>query len=88
MFWYLDGLCYEGGWVEDCRNGYGIYIYVNGDIYEGDWYEYQCYGYGIYIYLVSGIKYMGFWVYGKWDGMGELIYFNYRYVGNFVDDNF
>lgn len=40
------------------------------------------------MYLVIGIKYKGLWVYGKCDGIGEFVYFNYRYMGNFLDDNF
>jgi hypothetical protein len=28
---------YEGEWVDDKANGYGVYVHVNGAKYEGNW---------------------------------------------------
>jgi len=28
---------YEGEWIDDKANGYGIYIHANGTRYEGNW---------------------------------------------------
>ena len=54
-----DGSRYEGGWIDNQRNGFGIYYYINGDTYEGDWYEHQKHGQGTYTYASSGAKYKG-----------------------------
>ena len=80
-------LRYEGGWVEDHRNGHGIYYYVNGDTYDGNWYEHKRHGQGVYTYHTSGTKCKGTWVQGKREGDGELIHSNHRYVGCFVSGN-
>jgi len=34
---HIDGDVYEGNWVSDKANGFGIYIHVNGAKYEGLW---------------------------------------------------
>jgi len=28
---------YEGDWINDKANGYGVYNHVDGAIYEGQW---------------------------------------------------
>ena len=28
---------YDGDWVEDVREGYGVFTWANGDIYKGHW---------------------------------------------------
>ena len=38
IFYWADGDIYEGGFVEDLRHGYGIYLYANGDKYQGEWF--------------------------------------------------
>lgn len=30
-----------GSWVEDQRQGHGIYTYPNGDSYDGEWLQHQ-----------------------------------------------
>jgi hypothetical protein len=34
---HIDGDVYEGNWVNDKANGFGLYIHVNGARYEGQW---------------------------------------------------
>ena len=55
----LDGSRYEGGWVNNLRNGQGNYTYPNGDVYEGEWYEKERHGQGSYTYAGSGATYKG-----------------------------
>ncbi|XP_070201300.1 radial spoke head 1 homolog isoform X2 [Littorina saxatilis] len=85
-FIYPDGTKYDGGWVEDQRCGFGKYYYVNGDTYEGEWQNHLRHGRGTYSYAATGTKYVGMWNTGKWDGHGELIHANHKYVGTFKDN--
>ena len=34
---HIDGDVYDGAWVNDKANGFGVYIHVNGARYEGMW---------------------------------------------------
>lgn len=36
-------LCVPGSWVEDLRQGHGVYTYPNGDIYDGEWLHHMRY---------------------------------------------
>lgn len=36
-------LCVSGSWVEDLRQGHGVYTYPNGDIYDGEWLHHMRY---------------------------------------------
>lgn len=77
--WFLS----LGGWVEDQRCGFGKYYYINGDTYEGEWQNHVRHGRGTYTYSLTGTKYTGMWNTGKWEGHGELIHANHKYVGIF-----
>jgi hypothetical protein len=35
--YHADGDHYEGQWVDDKAEGFGIYTHVDGTIYEGQW---------------------------------------------------
>ncbi|KAG8453172.1 hypothetical protein GDO86_004841 [Hymenochirus boettgeri] len=83
---YPDGSKYEGDWVDDQRQGQGVYTYPNGDTYSGDWLSHQRHGQGMYTYADTGSKYIGTWVNGKQEGPGELIHLSYRYQGKFVNN--
>ncbi len=82
----MDGSKYEGSWVDDVREGYGVYHYVNGDRYEGEWKEHQRHGQGTYFYAETGSKYVGLWRKGKMTGHGEIIHLNHKYVGKFKEN--
>lgn len=41
----LATLCVLGLWVEDLRQGHGLYTYPNGDAYEGEWLHHMRYIY-------------------------------------------
>jgi hypothetical protein len=33
----VDGDVFEGEWLDDKANGYGVYVHQNGARYEGEW---------------------------------------------------
>uniref|UniRef100_A0A3Q2QXP7 Radial spoke head component 1 n=1 Tax=Fundulus heteroclitus TaxID=8078 RepID=A0A3Q2QXP7_FUNHE len=75
-----------GSWVEDLREGHGVYTYPNGDTYDGEWQHHLRHGQGTYQYKDTGAKYKGTWVDGNMELAGEYIYSNHRYQGNFVNN--
>ena len=83
-FIFPDGSRYEGSWVEDQRNGHGVYRFANGDTYEGDWYEHKKHGYGIYTYAATGTSYRGMWEAGKKKGPGDIVHANHKFSGEFL----
>ncbi|XP_016086575.1 radial spoke head 1 homolog [Sinocyclocheilus grahami] len=77
----------QGSWVDDQRQGHGVYAYPNGDTYDGEWLHHERHGQGTYTHHETGSQYMGTWVMGKMESTGELIHLNHRYQGNFVNNN-
>lgn len=75
-----------GYWEGDLKHGFGTYTYCNGDTYEGDWNNNVRHGQGTYTYVSSGAKYIGGWVNGRREGVGEIILSNYSYKGKFTAD--
>lgn len=61
---------YEGDWVEDKMQGFGIYYYANGDIYEGEFYDNKHHGFGRY-FFADGTKYVGEWKNHLMHGSGK-----------------
>ena len=47
---------FAGEWLNDSRNGHGVYTYVNGDTYEGEWSDNLRHGQGTYTYIETGAK--------------------------------
>lgn len=37
VFTWQDGKKYEGGYVDDKKEGWGVFIWPNGKRYEGNW---------------------------------------------------
>jgi hypothetical protein len=52
---------YEGQWVKDKKDGYGIYTYVNSDRYEGQFSKGNMHGQGIFIFA-NGDQLVGKWL--------------------------
>lgn len=75
-----------GGWSDDMRNGFGMYTYQNKDTYEGEWSNNVRHGTGTYTYAASGAKYAGNWLNGRREGIGELLFPNCKYRGQFASD--
>jgi hypothetical protein len=43
----VDGDVYEGSWLDDKADGYGIYVHNDGAKYLGYWKQDKQHGYGI-----------------------------------------
>ncbi|EAR84709.1 protein kinase (macronuclear) [Tetrahymena thermophila SB210] len=83
---------YEGQWVNDKKDGFGILEYKSGNKYEG-YFKNDCFnGKGIYYYYKEGdnkMKYEGQWVNNQKDGFGILEYKSgNKYEGQFKNDDF
>lgn len=61
---------YEGDWIDDKMDGFGIYTYANGDIYEGEFKNNMHHGYGKYFFC-DGSYYTGEWNNHKFHGSGR-----------------
>ena len=84
---FSDGI-YIGPYIDNKKEGKGIYKYYNGKIYEGEYKNDLRNGIGIYHYI-DGYVYNGEWKNDKKHGKGILYYPNGEiYVGNFEDGNF
>ena len=80
---YDNGDKYEGDFVDNVKEGKGIYYFSNGDKYEGEFFEDEKDGYGIYYYK-NGEKYEGEFKENKKDGHGIYYYLDGdRYEGEF-----
>ena len=84
---------YQGEWVENRRDGYGVMHYEQGDKYEGDWKGNKRCGHGTLWKLVSKIGnkykrvYTGDWENDKMSGRGTYFYENDdRYDGFWLAD--
>ncbi|XP_032728583.1 radial spoke head 10 homolog B-like [Lontra canadensis] len=87
---------YEGDWVYNIRNGWGIRCYKSGNIYEGQWENNMRHGEGRMRWLTANEEYTGQWEKGIQNGFGTYSWFLKRipnsqyplrneYVGEFVD---
>ncbi|XP_044931052.1 radial spoke head 10 homolog B2 isoform X2 [Mustela putorius furo] len=87
---------YEGDWVYNIRNGWGIRCYKSGNIYEGQWENNMRHGEGRMRWLTANEEYTGQWEKGVQNGFGTYSWFLKRipnsqyplrneYVGEFVD---
>lgn len=79
MFQYSNGDKYEGEWLNDDKNGQGVYYYANGDVYEGEWMNGKLNGRGNEgikrvgkLTEAGGEYYDGFWVEDKKEGEGTF----------------
>lgn len=61
---------YEGDWVDDKMQGYGVYTYPNGDYYIGEFFDNKHHGFGQY-FFTDGSKYEGQWENHKFHGTGK-----------------
>ena len=54
-----------GQFLNDKKNGYGIYYWQDGRVYEGFWYNGKQHGPGQYSVPSAGRKQFGIWENGK-----------------------
>ena len=70
MGWFA-GVCAQGGWALDLKQGLGKKVYANGDVYEGLWRAGKCEGPGRYRWKNRN-EYDGEWRAGRMHGRGTL----------------
>uniref|UniRef100_A0A674JRA3 Radial spoke head 10 homolog B n=1 Tax=Terrapene triunguis TaxID=2587831 RepID=A0A674JRA3_9SAUR len=87
---------YEGDWVNNIKDGWGIRCYKSGNIYEGQWEKNVRHGEGRMRWLTTNEEYTGQWINGIQHGYGTHSWFLKRipgsqyplrneYVGDFVN---
>ena len=72
---YSNGDFYEGGLLDNKRNGIGVWILSNGDRFDGSFYNDKMHGDGTYSYL-NGDAYCGTYSQGKKHGKGTYKWAN------------
>ncbi|XP_064178998.1 radial spoke head 10 homolog B isoform X1 [Anguilla rostrata] len=86
---------YEGDWVSNIREGWGVRRYPSGNVYEGHWKNNDRHGQGRMKWTELGQQYTGQWENGLQHGQGTHTWFLKRvpgsqyplrneYVGEFV----
>uniref|UniRef100_A0A5S6N0X5 G patch domain-containing protein 11 n=1 Tax=Xenopus tropicalis TaxID=8364 RepID=A0A5S6N0X5_XENTR len=87
---------YEGDWISNKKEGWGVQCFISGNIYEGQWKNNIFHGMGKMRWLTSNEEYAGQWENGIQNGSGTHTWFLRRipgtqyslrneYVGNFVN---
>ncbi|XP_072125237.1 radial spoke head 10 homolog B isoform X1 [Mobula birostris] len=86
---------YQGDWVNNVREGWGIRRYKSGNVYEGEWKNFTRHGEGTMSWISTNEEYTGQWENGIQHGFGSHNWFLKRvsrtqyplrnqYVGQFV----
>ncbi|XP_067912684.1 radial spoke head 10 homolog B isoform X2 [Heterodontus francisci] len=86
---------YQGDWVNNVREGWGIRRYKSGNVYEGEWKNFQRHGEGTMSWISTNEEYAGQWENGIQHGFGTHTWLLKRvpgsqypqrnqYVGEFV----
>uniref|UniRef100_UPI00398F3EF9 radial spoke head 10 homolog B isoform X2 n=1 Tax=Pristiophorus japonicus TaxID=55135 RepID=UPI00398F3EF9 len=86
---------YQGDWVNNVREGWGVRRYKTGNVYEGEWKNFARNGEGTMSWISTNEEYTGQWQNGIQHGFGTHTWFLKRvpgsqyplrneYVGQFV----
>ncbi|MBN3311546.1 R10B1 protein, partial [Atractosteus spatula] len=73
---------YEGDWVDNVREGWGVRCYSSGNVYEGQWKSSARHGRGTMRWPALGQQYSGQWVDGIQQGHGTHTWFLKRVPGS------
>uniref|UniRef100_A0A8D0GA36 Radial spoke head 10 homolog B n=1 Tax=Sphenodon punctatus TaxID=8508 RepID=A0A8D0GA36_SPHPU len=73
---------YEGDWVNNIKDGWGIRCYKSGNMYEGQWEKNVRQGEGRMRWLTTNQEYTGQWVNGIQHGYGTHTWFLKRIPGS------
>ncbi|CAD8170029.1 unnamed protein product [Paramecium pentaurelia] len=76
-----ERLTYQGQWLRQQRDGFGLCFYQNGSIFVGSWINDLKDGHGRMIYQ-NNDNYTGYWMQGKYHGFGTFISSELFYEGN------
>lgn len=82
---WSDGSYYFGEWVDNNREGMGIYVDDDGTTYMGKFYKNKRYGNGLVMYN-NGVIRMGNWTEGKREGISFEIGDDYVVIINYKND--
>lgn len=78
---FNNGIVYEGSWLGEYREGFGVQIWPDGARYEGQWHNNKANGKGKFIH-VDGDVYDGEWRDDKASGQGTYYHNNgSKYTG-------
>eukprot|EP01050_Picozoa_sp_SAG11_P001882 SAG11_NODE_88_length_17244_cov_17.187460_6_plen_117_part_00 len=74
----LNGDRYEGEWMNDSKEGYGVHGYSDNSKYEGNWKDDKQHGKGTLV-TSDGSTYQGMWKDGKKHGQvsADVTYFTH-----------
>lgn len=98
VYTYPNGDIYEGEWLNHMRYSPSLNIdrrqsAVKWQLFvleiwkTASWYFIIRHGQGVYHYHATGSKYKGSWMNGKMEHAGEYIHSNYKYKGNYSNNN-
>nr|XP_023686995.1 radial spoke head 10 homolog B-like isoform X1 [Paramormyrops kingsleyae] len=73
---------YEGDWVNNTIDGWGVRRYLSGNVYEGQWKDSRRHGEGTMKWLTLGQQYSGHWENGIQHGHGTHTWFQRRIAGS------
>ncbi|XP_048871790.1 radial spoke head 10 homolog B [Brienomyrus brachyistius] len=73
---------YEGDWVNNTIDGWGVRRYLSGNVYEGQWKKSRRHGEGMMKWLTLGQQYSGHWENGMQHGQGTHTWFQRRIAGS------
>ncbi|KPP65479.1 hypothetical protein Z043_116098 [Scleropages formosus] len=73
---------YEGDWVNNIKDGWGVRCYPSGNVYEGQWRNNARHGEGTMKWLALGQRYAGQWEEGVQQGRGTHAWFLRRVPGS------
>lgn len=64
------GDCYLGYWLNDQKNGYGVFYYENGDVFQGEWKNGRRHGSGLENICDNTSSFCGSWKIDQRHGVG------------------
>ncbi|XP_018420942.1 PREDICTED: radial spoke head 10 homolog B2-like [Nanorana parkeri] len=73
---------YEGEWIHNDKEGWGVQHFKSGNIYEGQWKNNKFHGLGKMSWINSNEEYMGQWENGIQNGHGTHTWFLKRVPGS------
>ncbi|XP_032896456.1 radial spoke head 10 homolog B2-like isoform X2 [Amblyraja radiata] len=72
---------YQGDWVNNVREGWGVRRYKSGNVYDGEWKNFTRHGEGTMSWISTNEEYTGQWENGIQHGFGNHTWFLKRVLG-------
>ena len=77
---------YDGEYVMDKKNGYGVFSWASGNLYKGNYKDDERHGYGE-MFWTDGSVYKGDWIHGIQHGFGQMVFPDGSVKEGFFDNN-